>query len=351
MLEQLKHFGNVEPAYILPPILGLQHQYRRKARLSVRYVQKKEALLIGFSEKYSHKVAEIESCAILHPSVGDKISALKKVIASLKMLRAIPQIEVAVGDTVSALVIRHLEPLPREDLDLLKAFAKAHQLHFYGQPKGPDSLYPIWPESKSKDYRLSYRFPAYDVTMRFHPLDFTQIHQEINQQMVAIAIQLLDPKPTDHILDLYCGLGNFTLPLARFAKTVVGIEGSKEMVERAIENAKYNQISNAEFYEADLNLIADPKQKSSISKTRPEWQQSSYDKVLIDPARSGAETILPFIANCGAKRIVYVSCNPATFARDIGLLVNEHGFRLISAGIMDMFPHTAHVESIALLEK
>lgn len=339
LLDQLKHFGKVTPETILPPIFGNPWGYRRKARLGVRYVIKKEKLLVGFREKFSNYLADIERCAVLHPSVGNRLTDLSALIRGLTQYDHIPQIEVAVSDNTTALIFRHMTPLAESDIAALCEFGKTHNIHIYLQPNPPAAVHKIWPQDNQE--MLSYSLPDYQLEMRFHPLDFTQVNGEINRLMIKQALQLLDVKNTDTVLDLFCGLGNFTLPIARFAKEVVGVEGSVQMVERAKANAQYNQITNAEFYAANL---MEPSESAA-------WLQKSYDKILLDPPRTGAKEIIPLISERSAKRLVYVSCNPATLARDAGELVYNHQYKLKQVGVINMFPHTSHIEAIALFEK
>ncbi len=339
LLDQLKHFGKVTPEAVLPPISGQAFGYRRKARLGVRYVIKKGKLLVGFREKFSNYLADIEQCLILHPSVGQRLTALSDLIRNLTQYDQIPQIEVAVSDEVTALIFRHMTPLPENDIAALSEFGKTHALHIYLQPNPPAKVHKIFPNDQQE--MLSYALPDYDLQMQFHPLDFTQVNAEINRLMIKQALELLDLKSTDTVLDLFCGLGNFTLPMARLAKQVMGVEGSAQMVERAKANAEYNHISNTEFYAANL---------MEPTKTAT-WLQTQYNKILLDPPRTGAKEIIPFIANNTAKRIVYVSCNPSTLARDAGDLVYNYHYKLKQVGVINMFPHTSHIEAIALFEK
>ncbi len=339
LLDQLNHFGKVVPEDILPPMMGHPWGYRRKARLGVRYVIKKEKLLIGFREKFSNYLADIHECEVLHPSIGKHLTALSEVIRQLSQYDQIPQIEVAVSDQVTALIIRHMKPLTDSDLAALCHFGHETQFHLYLQPDSPESVHQIWP--KNHDERLRYALPDYQLALQFHPLDFTQVNAEMNREMIRTAIRLLDLQSSDSVLDLFCGLGNFTLPIARFAKRVVGVEGSTQMVARAAENAQLNQITNAEFYAANL---MQPSESAA-------WLKIAYDKILLDPPRTGAKEIIPFIANQSLKRIVYVSCNPATLARDAGDLVYNYQYKLKKVGVINMFPHTSHIEAIALFEK
>lgn len=334
--EQLTHFGKVMPQTWLPPILGEPLGYRRKARLGIRYVIKKGKLLVGFREKSSRFLADIENCIVLDPRIGTKLRILAETIQTLSCYQDIPQVEIAASDAVVALIFRHLKPLTENDLALLKQFGQNHQMEIWLQPNAPEVIHKIWPENNHD--RLSYFLSDSELEMRFHPLDFTQVNHEINPKMIQSALTLLDLQPTHHILDLFCGLGNFTLPIAKHVEKIIGIEGSVEMVTRATENAEFNHIQNAQFFAANL---MDPTLDAH-------WLKQKYDRILLDPPRSGAKEILPFIAQCKAERIVYVSCNPATFARDAGELVHRYHYEFISAGLINMFPHTSHIEMIAL---
>jgi len=335
--ENFSRIGKVTPQELLPPLTGPHWGYRRKARMGVRNVQKKGRVLIGFREKRAPYIVDMHRCEVLYPTVGEHLDELSELIGSLTVCDRIAQIEVAVDDTQTALVFRNLDPLSEEDKQKLIAFAKEHEMHFFLQPGGPDSVEPLWPEHT----QLCYELPDFDVKFNFTPTGFTQVNTDINRKMVPYAIDMLEVKDDERVLDLFCGIGNFTLPLARRAREVVGVEGLDILVQRARENAELNGIDNVEFHVADL--------AKEVEKL-PWWSQG-FDKVLLDPARDGAMEAIPHIAKLGVKRIVYVSCNPATLARDAGLLVNEHGYTLEKAGVMDMFPHTAHVESIALFTK
>ena len=336
--EQFAHFGGISPEHWEPPMRGPTQAYRRKARLGVRYVSKREEVLIGFREKRNSFIADLNSCAILDPRVGRRLTGLRELVHSLSVYRALAQIEVACGDDAAALVFRHLEPLTGEDREKLIQYGQAQDLQIYLQPAGPDSVHRIWPETGAE--RLTYRLEPWDLTLSFHPMDFTQVNQDINAKMVAQALDWLAPEPQDRVLDLFCGLGNFSLALARGAGEVVAIEGDGAMVERGNENARANGIDNLTF--GCANLQAD--------FTAEPWAKDGFDKILIDPPRSGALDVVEYLPAFGASRIVYVSCNPATLARDAGVLV-RHGYRLVRAGVMDMFPHTTHVESMALFER
>ncbi|KAA3626326.1 MAG: 23S rRNA (uracil(1939)-C(5))-methyltransferase RlmD [Proteobacteria bacterium] len=338
MLEQLKRIGKIEPQHVFEPLTAQVWGYRRKARLGVRHVAKKGRVLVGFRERNSNYVAELNRCEVLDPRVGTRLLDLSSLVGQLTLIDRIPQIEVAVGDNAVALVFRSLDQPTAEDCELLKAFGRRYDMQIYLQPAGPDSLLPLWPECPELDYRLE----THDVRLQFLPTDFTQVNTSLNQKMVDRALELLEPAPGDRILDLFCGLGNFTLPLARsVAGKVVGIEGDAQLIARARDNARLNGIANAEFQVADL----------TATLAHVDWLHAPYDRLLIDPPRVGALEVLRHIPRIAAPRIVYVSCNPATLARDAGLLVQEHGYRLTGAGVMDMFPHTAHVESIAVFDR
>jgi 23S rRNA (uracil1939-C5)-methyltransferase len=339
LLEQLKHFGCVEPEMLLPALSGNPWGYRGKARLGVRYVIKKEKLLVGFRESFSNYLADIETCAVLNPHIGNRINDLSSMIATLTQYDQIAQIEVAAGDKAIALIFRHMTPLPEVDLEKIRQFGQQHNFHIYLQPNPPERVHKIWPLDQNE--RLTYTLADDNLEMQFHPLDFTQVNSEINPLMIKQAIQLLDLKSTDHVLDLFCGLGNFTLPIARKAEQVIGIEGSGEMVKRAEENANHNHIQNTAFYAANLmeSIESEP------------WLHKQYDKILLDPPRTGAKEIIALFPRLSAQKIVYVSCNPATLARDAKELVHTYGYRLKKAGVINMFPHTSHIEAMALFEK
>lgn len=338
LLDSLKHIGSVVPEYVLPALTGPYVSYRYKARLGVRFVAKKDRVLVGFREKRSNFLALIEQCEVLNHKVGHQLSALAELIYGMQAREHIPQIEVAIDDTDVVLVFRHLEELSESDQAKLIEFAKLHNFIILLQPAGPASVHNLWPvDFKS----LSYRLADQNLTFKFDANDFTQVNPVINQQMINRALELLDIQKDEKVLDLFCGLGNFTLPLAQLAGSVVGIEGDQELVNKAKKNAELNNIDNTEFHAVDL----------SVKLEAQRWLQQSYDKILLDPPRSGAMEMIHYLGKLGASRIVYVSCQPTTLARDAGVLVNEYGYQLKMAGVMDMFPHTAHVESIAVFEK
>jgi 23S rRNA (uracil1939-C5)-methyltransferase len=340
LLEQLWHFGRVKPETVLPPLSGESLGYRRKARLGVRFVEKKGKILVGFREKASQVLADISDCPVLHPSVGKHFEKISALISSLECSQSIAQVEVAVGDNASALVFRHLKDLSADDLAKLTNFGKALQLEIYLQPNSPAKISKLWPADNHQ--RLSYALTDYGLELQFHPQDFIQVNGAVNPLMIKQALQLLDVKSDETVLDLFCGLGNFTLPIARNAKQVTGIEGSLEMVNRARENANNNGITNADFQVSNLDIIP---------AAQPLWMQKQYDKILLDPARTGAKEIIGLFPHFKPKRIVYVSCNPATLARDAGHLVLKQGFTLKAVGVINMFPHTSHIEAMALFEK
>ncbi|MCU7799931.1 MAG: 23S rRNA (uracil(1939)-C(5))-methyltransferase RlmD [gamma proteobacterium symbiont of Lucinoma myriamae] len=344
LLENLKRLGKAEPETVLEPLTGPHWGYRTKARLGVRFVVKKDKMLVGFREKHSNFLAELETCKVLHPDVGLHLRDLADLLRSLSIYNQIPQIEVAYGDEQGAFIVRHLEPFTDNDKQQLMTYAEKMNLHLYLQPKGPDSITRLYPEqdvSENEFSPLSYALPEHDIINEFNPTDFTQVNMEINRKMIDLALELLEPQPEDKVLDLFCGLGNFTLPLARKVAHVTGVEGSSDLVIRAKENALKNGIENADFYAADLF--------EDFSGMK--WAQQKYDCILLDPARSGAKEIAEYLPKFGAHTVVYVSCNPSTLARDTEIMVHQNGYKLVKAGVMDMFPHTAHVESIALFKR
>jgi 23S rRNA (uracil1939-C5)-methyltransferase len=341
--QQLHRFGRVTPAVWLPPLTGATVGYRRKARLGVRYVIKKEKLLVGFREKASNYLADIQECHTLDARVGMHLTDINAVIQQLSCYKEIAQVEVAASDTEVALVFRHLVPLTETDRTVLCEFGARLNFQIWLQPNLPATIEKLFPADNNAF--LHYSLPEWQLDLRFHPLDFTQVNHGINPRMIAAALHLLDIQTTDHVLDLFCGLGNFTLPMARVSQHVTGIEGSTEMVQRASDNAAYNNIANTEFTAANL---------AAPDENAP-WLNRDYERLLLDPSRTGAAEILACLGKlwqtqrvARPARIVYVSCNPATLARDAGALVHEHGYQLHTAGIIDMFPHTAHIESIAL---
>ncbi len=344
--DNLQHLSKLRAETMFRPIHGPSWGYRYRARLTVRHVEKKGGVLVGFHERKSSYVADMTSCEVLPPHVSAMLVPLRHLVAGLSIRDRMPQIELAVGADVTALVLRILEPLTDADEALLRAFADEYNVQFWLQPKGPDTVYPFYP----LDRELAYTLPEFAIRMLFKPTDFTQVNHQINRVLVARALSLLVPEPNDRVLDLFCGIGNFTLPLARLSREVVGIEGSEALTTRALENAKANGVDGHTLF-ACRNLFEVTSDDMRVF--------GAFDKFLIDPPREGALAVskaLADLAQAGEeaflpKRIVYVSCNPPTFARDAGLLVHEAGYRMKGAGVVNMFPHTSHLESIALFER
>ncbi len=337
LLESLEDLGQLTPKTVFTPLAGPAWNYRRKARLSVRVVHAKERVLVGFRERNGSYVTDMAECHVLRREIADSLTSIAQLIAQLERPESIPQIEVACGDTRCALIIRHLEDLSNADIGSLRAFAQQTGIALYLQAKGPQSVRLLEPAK----LQLEYRVEALGLHFRFEPLDFVQVNAELNEAMIMRVMELLAPTAQDHILDLFCGLGNFTLSLATRARQVTGVEGAGEMVERAIDNARRNGLDNADFHTVDLYESAD----------KLPWPAERYTKIMLDPPRSGALQLLPWIAASDASQVLYISCNPETLARDAGLLVNQYGFNLSGAGIMDMFPHTPHSEAMALFER
>jgi 23S rRNA (uracil1939-C5)-methyltransferase len=347
--DALWHLGKVRAERLLRPIEGPAWGYRFRARLSVRYVIKKSAVLVGFHERQSSFVADMDSCDVLPPHVSALLLPLRVLVAALSQPDRIPQIEVAVGTDTTALVLRHLAPLLEADKQLLTDFANTHQVQWWLQSKGPDTVCPL----DAHHSQLAYTLPEFGITMPFRPTDFTQVNHQINQVMVGKALQLLAAGPHESVIDWFCGLGNFTLPLATQARKVLGVEGSEVLVARSRDNAAHNGLAaNTEFVARNLFEISSPELA----------QYGSADKWLIDPPREGAFALVKALVGLrrdvtlalsysAPQRIVYVSCNPATLARDAAVLVHQAGYRCSAAGAVNMFPHTAHVESMAVFDK
>jgi len=337
--DALWHVGRLRPDNILPPIHGSPWGYRHRARLGVRRVEKKGGMLIGFHERRSSYIADIKTCPILPPHVSGLLLPLRELFAALSICERLPQVEVAVGDACTALTLRILQPLTRRDEELLRQFADRHEVAIYLQPKGPDSACRFHPPGGAP---LAYSLPEFGLELAFRPTDFTQVNHGVNRLLVRRAMQLLDPRPGERIADLFCGLGNFTLPIARSGSSVVGIEGSAALVRRGRQAAAANGLAGrAEFGAADL-FACDEAMLAALG---------DIDKMLIDPPREGAIEAVKALGRDAPRRIVYVSCNPATLARDAAVLVSVKGYRLRAAGAVNMFPHTAHVESLALFER
>ena len=338
--DNLWHLGRIRPEQMLPPIQGAPWGYRHRARLGVRKVPKKGGMLVGFHEKRSSYIADMRSCEVLPPHLSALLLPLRELLGALSICERLPQVEVAIGEFCTALVLRILEPLDANDENLLRAFADRHGVVFYLQPKGPDTVYRFYPVDGPK---LSYTLPEYGLELEFRPTEFTQVNHAVNRVMVRRAMNLLDPQPGERIADMFCGLGNFTLPIARLGARVVGVEGSQALVARGRESAVANGLAErVEFGVANL-FECTPESLAELGR---------FDKMLIDPPREGAiELVKSLPAEGGPQRIVYVSCNPATLARDAAVLVTIQGYRFKAAGVVNMFPHTAHVESIALFER
>ena len=334
--EALERIGGVTPDAWLPPLTGPIWSYRRRARVGSKFVDKKGKVLVGFRERGSPLLADLEMCEVLASPAGDLITPLAELIGALDIKRRVAQIEVAVADNLTALVLRVLEDPTPTDLAKMRDFETRHGLALYLQRGGLDTVVPL----TQPGLALRYDLPGLSAGIEFAPTDFVQVNGELNRQMVARAISLLEPREGDRALDLFCGLGNFSLPLAQRVAEVAAVEVDAALVARARENAVRNGISNAVFHAADL----------AAEVARDGWTRGTYDLVLLDPPRAGAREVLPVAVASRPRRVVYVSCHPGSFARDAGILVQQLGYRLVSAGIMDMFPHTSHVESIALFE-
>ena len=346
--DNLKHLGKVAPAMMLRPIYGPDWGYRYRARISVKNVLKKGGVLVGFHERRSSFIADMKTCDILPPNVSALLVPLRALVASLSIPEGVPQLELAVGagehENVTVLVMRNMAPLSAADEEKLRAFADLHGIHWWLQPKGPDTAYPFYPV----DAPLEYALPEFGIRMPFKPTDFTQVNHHINRVLVARALRLLDVQPEDRVADLFCGIGNFTLPLATQAREVMGIEGSTALTERALQNAEFNGIAAKTTFQCRNLFEVSAGDVAALGK---------FDRMLVDPPREGAHALALALAELRKtqpellpKRIVYVSCNPATLARDAGVLVHEAGYVLQKAGVVNMFPHTAHVESIAVFD-
>ncbi len=343
--DNLWHLAKVKAERILRPIEGPAWGYRNRARLSVRYVQKKGVVLVGFHERKSRYVADMKECPVLPARVSAMLMPLRELVAGMDQRDRLPQIELAAGDDVTALVLRHLEPLTAADLQRLRDFGVAHQVQWWLQPKGPDTVHLL----DDGGPVLAYALPEFGITMPFKPTDFTQVNPHINQVLVGRALRLLAPAPQHRVIDWFCGLGNFTLPLATLSRQVLGIEGSETLVARARENAARNGLAERTQFEAGNLFELDAAALRALGRA---------DRWLVDPPREGAFALAKAVADLhaagdwqGPERIVYVSCNPATLARDAGLLVHQGGYRCTAAGVVNMFPHTAHVESMAVFDR
>ncbi len=337
--DNLWHIGRVRADTLLPPVYGPAWEYRFRARLSARYVAKKGSMLVGFHEKRSSFIADMRECRILPKRISNQLIPLRELIGRLSIRDRMPQVELALGDGVDVMVLRIMEPLDADDEQCLRDYADKHGVQFWLQPKGPDTAYPFYPLDAQA---LSYSLPEFNIVMPFRPTEFTQVNPQINRVLVGRAIRLLDPLPGERVADMFCGLGNFSLPMARRGATVLGIEGSQGLVERARSNAALNGLTGmVDFAVANL-FEATEASLAALGK---------FDKMLIDPPRDGAVELVKSLGDNAPRRIVYVSCNPATLARDASVLVHAKGYRLLQTGVVNMFPHTAHVESIAVFER
>lgn len=342
--DNLWHIGKVRAENIMRPMYGPTWGYRYRARLSVRHVKKKETVLVGFHEKKSAFVADIDSCEILPPHISAMLLPLRALIGSLSIFDQMPQIELAIGEDVTAMVLRIMAPLTADDETKLKAFADEYGVQWWLQVKGPETAVPFYPLDK----QLHYLLPEFNVRMPFKPVDFTQVNHHINRVLVSKALRLLEVQPTDRVADLFCGLGNFTLPLATQGSEVVGIEGSTTLTERALENALANGLSEKTSFSTRNLFEVTTDDLIALGK---------FDRILVDPPRDGAMALCQALVGLAQvrpemlpKRIVYVSCSPSTLARDAGILVLEAGYKLSKAGVVNMFPHTSHVESMAVFD-
>ena len=339
--DNLRHIGKVTVGQMLSPIHGPAWGYRRRARMTARYVIKKGGSLIGFHEKKSSFVADMTSCEVLPAHISKLLPPLRELVGALSIRERMPQIEVACGDAVDVLVFRVLEPPSDADKALLKAFAESHGVHVYLQSKGPETAQPLWPPQPADLY---YTLPEFGIKMPFFPTEFTQVNHEVNRVLVHRALMLLAPQAGERVADMFCGIGNFSLPIARSGAQVTGIEGSASLVKRAAENAAYNGLSESVQYRV-MNLF-----EINADGFAALCTHGAFDRMLIDPPRDGAAELVKALVAAPPKRIVYVSCNPSTLARDASMLVHEQGYTLSAAGVVNMFPHTAHVESIAVFD-
>ena len=351
--DNLERLGKVTPRTWLPPLRGPVWGYRRRARLGAKFVTKKGKVVVGFRERLAPFIADVQHCDVLTPPVGALVTPLADLIMSLQIRERVPQIEVAVADNGVALVFRVLETPSAADLERLREFRAAHAVRVYLQPGGLDSVH----ELDTPGEPLRYGLPQFKVELEFLPTDFIQINGAVNEALVSKAVELLELNPSSEVLDLFCGIGNFTLPMARTAGRVVGVEGDAALVARARHNARRNELENVEFHVADLaRLFASTPGKPAARSpsggaaiATPPWLRKGYTHVVLDPPRAGALEVLASVVSLDPQRVLYISCHPGSLARDLGVLVNEHGFTLEAAGVLDMFPHTAHFESLAVL--
>jgi len=337
--DNLARIWKFRAQIMLSPILGPDWRYRYRARLSARYVEKKSRQLLGFHERRSSFVADMGSCEVLPARISALLEPLRELIGSLSIRERVPQVELAIGDAVDVLVLRVLEAPQSDDAEKLRSFAEQYKIQFFLQPGGPDTARAYYPQDAAV---LQYRIPDFDLTFPFHPTDFTQVNHDINRVLVRRALTLLDPQPGERIGDFFCGLGNFSLAIARRGAQVLGIDGNARLALRAKETALLNGVADqCSFIDRDLFKI-----------TEDEWKKiAPFDRLLLDPPRDGAMELVKALGQMAPGRVVYVSCNPATLARDAGVLVNVHGYQLSAAGVINMFPHTSHVESIAVFDR
>jgi 23S rRNA (uracil1939-C5)-methyltransferase len=338
----LERVGRVTPKTWLPPLRGPVWAYRRRARLGAKFVTKKGKVLVGFRERLAPFIADVQHCDVLAEPVGNLVTPLAGLLMSLSLRERVPQIEVAVADNGVALVLRVLETPTAEDLSRLREFARENGVRVYLQPGGLESVH----ELDTPGEALRYALPKFKVELQFLPTDFIQINAAVNEALVSRAVEMLELTPSAQVLDLFCGIGNFTLPMARSAARVVGVEGDAALVARARHNATLNRLENTEFHVADLARL--PPDVAQAAQTAP-WLRKGFTHVVLDPPRAGAREVLACVASLQPQRVLYISCHPGSLARDLGVLVDEHGFTLEAAGVLDMFPHTAHFESLALL--
>ena len=335
----LVRIGKTKPETMLPPVYGEEWGYRHRARLSVRRVAKKGGVLVGFRERRSSYVADMRECHVVPAQVSRLIVELRELVEALSLRERLPQVEIAVGDEVTVLVFRILDALSGEDENRLRAFADAHGVWAWLQPGGPDSAYPFHPQPGP---RLDYSLPEFGIRIAFKPTDFTQVNHAVNRVLVSRAVGLLDPMPGERVGDFFCGLGNFSLPIARRGAQVIGVDASEALAERARDNARENGLAARVRFECEDLFRIDPARLGDLGP---------FDKLLLDPPREGAAEVAAALPEGWPQRIVYVSCDPGTLARDAGVLVHAKGFRLAAAGVVNMFPHTTHVESVALFER
>lgn len=339
VIDTLKRIGKVSPESILPPVMDNVWSYRRRARLAVKNVAKKGRVLVGFREYGAPYVADMLSCEVLHPHIASLIEPLSELIGNFSIKDKVPQVECSVAENATALVFRILEQLSPHDVMHLESFAEQHNVRVYTQTKGPATVTAL--NNQEFDSALNYSLPPFDITLDFLPIDFIQVHNEVNQKMVQQAMQWLQLEAKQRVLDLFCGLGNFSLPIAKHVAHVLGIEGDTQLVARAQHNAQKNSINNIAFKKQDLFAVSED----------CEWLNDTWDTVVIDPPRAGAKEVVELLGRINPATVLYISCHPGTLARDADILVNGLGYRLNKVSVLNMFPHTGHVETMALFTK